>query len=95
MRVFSILYQNEFSHDLCKSLVGKSLEDEARDGNEVYSTSYGENNREITCLTLPSFITNSSCGAILKHHHWRVRPPYCHLAKKSGRTHPSREVAIE
>jgi hypothetical protein len=34
MRVFSILYQNEFSLDMYKPLVGETQEDEAKKGTE-------------------------------------------------------------
>ena len=36
MRVFSILYQNEFALDLTKPLVGETQEDEAEDGDGVF-----------------------------------------------------------
>lgn len=36
MRVFSILYQNEFALDLTKPLVGETQEDEAKDGDGVF-----------------------------------------------------------
>ena len=36
MRVFSILYQNEFALDVSKTLVGETQEDEAEDGDGVF-----------------------------------------------------------